>query len=539
MAGHERVKREKGMRRDAMRRMWRLLFVDFLCLMVNVALFHDLVGAFLRSLVACEMPLPHSASATPGSGWECVKGASYDDSSGQCWAEPPGSRYWSQSAKCASKAYVMNRSVTLHAELGVAGHIASILAIIFLGPLVDSWGRKPIMLLGLLGAFARNVLYVSVEGADSGSQLPLLMAGAVISHLTNAFSTAVNAMVSDLSRPDVQGRGAAFATKGMVQNVATLCGFSLGYMVLKLHLTSYRAVMGGCAAVSLLAFLIAAAVLKDTVADSRTESYELDEDSANSDEEYEPLQLDGAAVFLSSDEEELESSGGIVACCLHSADQVLGTFVIFWQEKFLRQFIGLSLLLAMAYPAHAMAHLLLMNQLDYSPEASSLTGVLHPIFGAMGAFLASSLSHRWGSYATFGGALLCEAMALTLLGLCGPFADSLGDVLFWSATAALGISGGVSHAMGHALVSVRVGDDVQGRLFAFLHIVALFGSTVGEAIASAYLYDADWTGWAAGATFFSAAALVCLGALWLAVAYYRVVRPARKRMSFAHLDDVE
>lgn len=431
----------------------------------------------------------------------------------------------------------MNRSVTLYAELGAAGHISSIIAIVFLGPLVDTWGRKPIMLLGLLGTFSRAVLYMT--GASfvgrTTELMALLAAGAIVAHLTNAFSTAVNAMVADLSRPDLQGRSAAFAAKGVAQNLAQLSGFVLGYFVLKLHLTSYSVVMAACAFTSLGVLLLAFVVLKDTTQEGRTEICKVEADDADT-YAYTPLQARDLITFFSDSESSDEDTRGTATeFCQDSLNQFLGTFVIFWQDPFLRQFIGIELILALASPTHHLAQLVLMNQLDYSPEASSLLGIMRPIFGALGAFFAASSGYRLGSYASFGGALLLEAVALSFIGLCGPFLDSA-EGLFWSAVVLSGISHGMIHALGHSLMSVRVGDEVQGRLFAFHHIVVLVGSTIGEGVFSAYLYDADWTGWASGASFFVGATIIGLSAIWLTEIYWCVIRPHRRLAAFTPVD---
>eukprot|EP00930_Biecheleria_cincta_P030466 TRINITY_DN21104_c0_g1_i4.p1 TRINITY_DN21104_c0_g1~~TRINITY_DN21104_c0_g1_i4.p1 ORF type:complete len:322 (+),score=45.31 TRINITY_DN21104_c0_g1_i4:35-1000(+) len=252
------VRRESsGAKREAMKRMPRVLLVTFLFMGAN-DLTADLGNSFQRSLVGCAQL--HAIDGVCPVGSEMLE----DSEKAQvCEPLPRGDVNWSGSGRCADKKYVMNTGVKLSGKLILVDGIMGLVAIVFLGALIDSWGRKPVCIIALFGSLCRVAIWL-VAPSLRPHELNAVIAGEVFSSGSNAFGPAVKAMAADLSPPNEEARAAAFAALELVKSISVLLSFGLGYFILELDLEDYHAVWASSAVYSLIAIFVAVLCVQET-----------------------------------------------------------------------------------------------------------------------------------------------------------------------------------------------------------------------------------------------------------------------------------
>eukprot|EP00930_Biecheleria_cincta_P060412 TRINITY_DN46078_c0_g1_i1.p1 TRINITY_DN46078_c0_g1~~TRINITY_DN46078_c0_g1_i1.p1 ORF type:complete len:516 (+),score=89.32 TRINITY_DN46078_c0_g1_i1:49-1596(+) len=470
-----------GLKREAARRMWRLLLVCFLYAAGYMSIFIDLENAFVMSLIPCPEPIPNPT---------CPLGSSL--AGDHCEAEPPGSPNWSLSVHCADKHTVMNEARAVMANMGTLTKICGIFSILVLGPLVDILGRKPIMLVGLIGCLLKSGVQ-EIASRMVGmfvEQKTMLLAGSAIGGFTGSFSTALRAMAADLSGRRAEERAAAFASISFVISFGMGLGFIAGYFVLKMNLTNYQPVWLSSFFMSIFTIACACCLLKETRDTDRIQ-----------------------------DARDSESDSDI-ECSAHLGlrARIMETFSIFkdfLEDRVLGQLILLSTVLAMCSPAEHLSSQVLMGPLGYSQAAASLSNMVAPMVIAAGSATSGVAVRKFGQFRAFALSLVLQALGMLLTGLCMPF-EGARETLFWSGTFIDRFSFGVHLPVAQTILSVRVEQAKQGTLFAVVHLVEMVSGMLGLQIFVKHLYNSDWTGWKAGTAFFVAAVVDCFCLLWLA-----------------------
>lgn len=486
------VGKVRGAKRDAVRRMWRLLVIASLHALVNMSLFFDLENAFLMSLVSCPSPSPIQHDDGSNS---CPLGSYFMDE--HCEPEPRSSPKWSFSQHCASKHIVLNQGKNLMADNGMVGHVCMFIAVLLLGPLIDTWGRKPVIILALCGCAAKSTLqlvasYMSTHKiAQFRTHRNIILVAIAIGSLTNNILPAARAMTADLASPGANGRAAAFATLGFVIEATIVIGFSGGFFILEASLTDYTWIWLGGAIAGVCIAALAYILLKETSVDQR-----LPEGPESSSE--------------SSDDAECSAPP------LERLRATCSIFQDFMRDCVLGQMILLTFLISVTGPAEMLSRQLLIAYLGYSQAEASLMGVVLPAIMAVGNGLAGRCVRTFGMFGTFGLSLFLNVFGLLFTGLCLPFADYQ-HLLFWSGQTLFCLGSGLRGPVTQVILSVRVGLDKQGMLFSLMHLVQILGAMLGLPIFVKRLFNTDWTGWQAGTAYFVAAALTFVCVPWLVV----------------------
>lgn len=462
-------------------RMWRLLLVIFISF-VSFSLFYDIENAFLMSLVTCPEPFPD------GSG-RCPKGAFFEE--GRCKAWPPSSRDWSFSMHCASKHQVLNAGRQMLANVHSMMHIGRLFAIIVLGHLVDTWGRKQVLLLGLSAFCMKSGMqWLATRLADqSALQSNIIIAAILIANMLDNKLPAANAMTADLAGSDEAGRTVAFTILWFVVYASVAVGFGVGFLILRMNLPSYDNVWLICTSASALFLPVFAIILKNPA-------------------------ITGQAV----NERSAPNSGSDsqTECFAGFCMKVRATCSVYskhLRDPILRQLLLLFGFLEFTRPADHLEKQLLLGPLGYSQSTASLSAVVHPATAALGNAFSGILSGSLGLFCTLGASTTLHSLSMILVGLCVPV-QAARQELFWSGNLIGSLSQGMLRPIMHSVLSVRVAQDEQGRLFALLMVMEQIGSLVGVQVFAKRLYNAEWTGWQAGAAFFLAALLGLFGVLW-------------------------
>ena len=111
----------------AFQHSWRLIVIASFFSIINW-IESDLFGAFVRSTIHCN----NSTNTT---------------------IYPPNSGNWSGSTFCHSKKIVLQQATEIAGEMVAVNNILGICATLVVGSYIDTFGRKPLMLLTFLGFF--------------------------------------------------------------------------------------------------------------------------------------------------------------------------------------------------------------------------------------------------------------------------------------------------------------------------------------------------------------------------------------------------
>lgn len=493
------VAKVKSRKREAIWRMRRLVAVSFCYFVLEVGIFHNLCGGFTRTTIVCETPEPQAG--------KCPKGSTFVHESDKCAADPPTSKTWSLSPKCAQKEEVINGAKEIAGHLGLVKHLGMILAVIFLGPLVDTWGRKQVMMVSLTGGVVREICFLLASIASR--PLPFILGGEAAFSTVNAYGVGMKAMATDLSPPETEARSVAFAALHMVFESAELTGFIMGYFLLKAHLTNYTPVFLVTFLCDVCIWLFAFTFLKA---------------NARPPAEKAPGEEVGLADKDDSEEEEEEEAPQHRNCALQALQDMLGIFKVVCKDRALQSLCVLVIFHTVSATGLGMTGLMLIAILGYSPEDVSMLGILVPCVATLGASLAPKLVHRTNAHVSLGTSMSISCLAMIMIGVAAKIRHGLvPGVLVWTAAALAGLARGLFGGTYPAMVSVRVKAGVQGRLFAFIHVCEYLAWAICSEVSHEYLFDAKWRGWKAGTVFF-----VCAGLLMVGLSYLYTIAPSRK-----------
>lgn len=470
-------------------RLWRPLTAVFFYWIMQWER-SDLTGAFLRSRVACPTPVPNPETGL------CPRGSVLVSGKG-CTALPPGSHDWSGSSHCANKFLVVQRGMAIGGQMSSFNTVCQLFAQVFVGSmLVDTWGRKPVMLMGLGGSTVCTILFFLSCYLDDHVYLRAMFTGVALFSLTNAFPAAVLAMASDLSSTFVQ-RGISYTAIFVVQHLGILSAFVGGYFILALDLTDYKYVwwIFMCFCVTVVG--LAALVLRETL------SREWCLPVKKAPEAKAPLQEAGAAYRLVARDDFLPCSLALTFLgnlAMTGAINITGGYAI--------SVVGLT------------------------QAVASLAGVFQPAAMVCGSSVSTWLYTHYGPFPTYFVGLSFVVLGYVITGLAASF-HSAAESLFWAGWVAVGLGWGMAMPSHSAFNSQRVPDkNDHGKLFAAVNFVAAVGATIGSIIWTNYVFRRDLVEtWMGGAGYFLSA-IVTLGvAIGYAVLWLTVIRPEEGRAS--------
>lgn len=477
----------------------------------------DPFNAFVNSMISC--PRPEAPNCSIGSRWvepENLDSVSLDlpeDSllnenvtkNGICVAVDKYHSAWSLSDKCMDKDEVLQRTTRINGINGWVACFFGLFAVFIAGQAIDVVGRKPVLMLFLSSNIVvKAILFASTFMTYAGFALALSIQNIIEVAFAAGVEPALNSMITDYSRGNEELRGDGFAALGVIMHAADVFAFFAGYPVLKLHMTDYAWFWGPLIVVSLIAF-----VLFNYIPCSKLE---------------ETLDKSNDFGTFSEEDEDEEREWGDKSCprkvchvCKVLFRESIAGFHLVATDPFLAQLILLNALVGQAIGGSwNLAGTYLLGW-GYEQANASLARPAWHIGLMIGAALSSPIIRCLGTRATFAVGLILLALGFGACGMGGPLATEA-EKLFWCGTVGLGSIGqGLLIPSFNSLISVRVNDAEQGKMFSFVIVInTLCGLAIGQLWPQKF-YDARSSGWRKGLPWLASMAVFVVMLLWFLV----------------------
>jgi len=380
---------------------------------------------------------------------------------GECVAIPNTNQSWSMSPNC------MDQGVVIFSAYQVIGSVVSfstagaMLATLFFGAaFIDSWGRKPMMLISFLAQILNTItnMVVTYSGLDIRSPLVFgfISFGALCASCLNTFAGAAGAMTVDGTPPDSTERSTRLVVFSVLRSLATVFNVAVTYVVLVVRLESYAALWPVYCAVLCCQLLLASCLLVET----------------------KPIMPEAATK---------------PTCCQVVRREILAMFEICTADNRLHAGIWCA---AVGGSMFGVSLSMASNWVTLVLGLDAATASLGGAWGSLWTIVGSGLS---GPICIKCGQLKCLyiAQCLTILGFAAiPWGailpQTLANVAFWVGVGpglAMGI--GLSGPAFLSLTSSRVAPENQGKFFSGLTLVTLFLSTVLMYLWTQFLIDPE------------------------------------------------
>jgi MFS family permease len=202
----------------------------------------DIGVAFLRTIYHC----PHSSGETPA---------------------PRYSSDWSGSEYCYDKDETLNYAQSLQGKLQAVSSFITILATVFIAPYADTWGRKPLMLLALIGFTLSFVLFFLTRYMvpQSGGQIMAIFGAFSVNSIVNCYTPAAVAMVTDLSPKVDEVRVVFLSVYNISFSFGLFSALAVGYYVLTLDLYDYSVLFATMIVIGVSSVILAHFLLEETL----------------------------------------------------------------------------------------------------------------------------------------------------------------------------------------------------------------------------------------------------------------------------------
>uniref|UniRef100_A0A7S1PUF9 Major facilitator superfamily (MFS) profile domain-containing protein n=1 Tax=Alexandrium catenella TaxID=2925 RepID=A0A7S1PUF9_ALECA len=377
---------------------------------------------------------------------------------------------------------------------------------IFAGPLLDIWGRKPVLQLAVAGCLAELSCYLGAAYTYSdrglGSELHWLLPAGFFTGMTDALDPAATSMVADLSAPTADGRSAALSLFMVTRHISHMLGILGSSQIMRLHLGDYNLVwVSGLIFTTGLLFT-ASFLLRETLAE--------DESNSNGC---------GGAVILAVSHR--PTCGSCPPVCRPICTKFAEAFRFIWLDRFLLHFLLLRFTLAAGGAiTHAVVEPFLVGHLGYPMHIAALGAGIFPCTMALGSGLYWVFAPRCGPFAMYGGGILMVGLGFGLCGLAGP-CSRFADAAFWGGLVFAAFGNGMIDPTTYVITSLRADPCTVGVVFTLLHALGTFGSIVGQLLTTQILFDAQAQGWAASLPLFISSATMFLSLAWFVWAYTR------------------
>jgi len=406
--------------------------------MVSLVLFkvgqwteYDLMGAFYRSLVVCDEPIPQGESS------ECPRG-SYNDN-GVCKPVPKESPTWSGSEHCYDQSITFEQAIALGGQITMVNVLFGVFGNAIVGTMfIDSWGRKPMMIIAFCGFLFTSVMF-SLACMTSHTLTPTnklyLVLGAVVASVFNCFSAASTAMAVDGTPPNSSERNSSLVKMNVAGTAGTITGFVGGFFILASTLTDYTQVWQGVCVMITIFIFINIAILRET----------------------KPAPKEAADILEAYSEQK--------ACGKVCHSLCLG-YRIIRADPILRRCLMIDATQAgFWFAADVLCRPWAIYIAGHSPAIASLTGIVMPLFIILGSFSSTCFERLMGQWwAWFFGMSLCIiGMAITTVG--GYYEPDIAAPLYWIGNCVVqGYGLGVAIPPSRAILTSRVEDQHQGKV---------------------------------------------------------------------------
>ena len=132
---------------------------------------------------------------------------------------PRGQNDWSGSAHCFDQGFVVKTGTSLGGIVATSFSTGNLLANFCSGTvLIDTWGRKPVMVLGLLSLGLMAGMYAFSCSQTFSAQRIIVCVVAFVAAFFNTFEAASGAMAADKSEADDVRRSVAMT---LIKNIYT------------------------------------------------------------------------------------------------------------------------------------------------------------------------------------------------------------------------------------------------------------------------------------------------------------------------------
>lgn len=438
----------------------------------------DLFAGFIRSLVSCATPVPDSAG-------HCPVGSTY--STGACLPVPSKQVGWSGSGSCADRQFVVGRGVAIGGQTSAVGRVCQLLGTYLIAPVLDSRGRKPIIVLSFVGwVISMFLFWVSCFFESFVLQLLILFVATIIGAVTNIFNPASQAMVADLTTEEERGTMLSALTAS--KTAGLFCAFTAGFFVLSEEVENYRDVWLVVLLVSVVALALTACL---------EESFET------------TVQHDGEGDHTRAPRRTL------------SLEESVDLLRLLIGDRFLVNFMCIQVLVCAAlFGGSSITFGFGMTFLGWSQAKVSIVGVVLPPLLMVGYWIATRAMARVGPHVTFavGLGFFVVSFICTFLVTVVP---ACAEALFWLGVLFRGLSYGLASPASDTILSLRAGAQLQGRIFSWNGMFQTLGSLVGMLIWTNVLWRNGAQGWHAGVPWFVSTLVSALSLVWFCMLHWQ------------------
>ncbi|CAJ1392445.1 unnamed protein product [Effrenium voratum] len=352
---------------------------------------------------------------------------------------------WSLSGKCMDKDEVLSKTTRINGLNGWIAAFFSLFAVFIAGQVVDTVGRRPVLICFLSSNIVVKVLLLVSCYLPYGPFFAILVLQNVIEvAFASGVEPALNSMIADRSRGNEDLRGDGFAALGMVMHAADVLAFLAGYPVLKLHLENYTVFWGPLIVVSIVAYIIFNCIPCSTLPETLHEVVDMSEAAEEDEEEEDSVQ---------------ESFCGTAERCFRAlcSETILG-FKMVLSDPYLAQFLVIwALILVSMSGSWNLATQYLLG-LGYEQANASLARPAWQLSLVLGAAISPHFIRNCSATGAFILALVMMAVGFFWCGTGGHDLEHA-ELFFWGGTIVLGGVGfGILSPCFSAIISVRVSD---------------------------------------------------------------------------------
>ena len=469
---------------------WRLIVIAISFAIINW-IESDLFGAFVRSTIHC----------------------TNNNATNTTIIYPPNSGNWSGSNFCHSKKIVLQQATEISGQMVAVNNVLGICATLVVGSYIDTFGRKPLMLLTFLGFFLCGGLLFLYGVLGHSSSRSILFIALGITKVLGTFPLASQAMLADMTTRDETERGFTFMWLSMGGGLGTLIGFTGGFFVLQLCLTNYQNVWLFFTIASGLVGILAYCLLTETLKEATPAVNGRMIDHAT------------AAVYGTEEEnnqfdKQEKDDDQIEDVTSGPAALVRGCRLI-CRDTFLLSFLGVSFVANTGLVgAISIVTSFLIGKGKgwvYPQATASLVGVFMPgmsflSYAFSGAFLIPWLGTKGVNML----GLVTVGIGFSIIGFVPTSAN-----WFWIGWEIAAAGLGMLQPTMTAIISVRIKNRDQGKVLCLIGVLFGAAASVGGLVWTNYLYDSQAKGIHAGTPFLISAICVFSSFVLLGISWWK------------------
>lgn len=470
----------------------------------------DPFNAYVNSNISCPRPKPPCPVGSHWIGPDSFKNASTIPASfneldapisheGICMPNDRFDDAWSLSAKCMEKDVVLGKTTRINGLNGWIAAFFGLFAVFVAGQLIDTTGRRPVLIAFLSSNIVvKALLFVSCFVPYNVFVVFLFLQNVIEVAFAAGVEPALNSMIADRSRGNEDIRGDGFAALGVIMHLSDVLAFLAGYPVLRLHLTDYSIFWGPLTLVSIIAYIVFNFVPCSALSETLPQS---DPELADEDE---------------TDDEEPAGSK-VKQCFSILCSETIAGFKMVWADPFLMQFLVIWAITTMAMTGSWNLSTQYLLGLGYEQANASLARPAWHLALVCGAAMSPCVIRHLNATGAYNLALLMMAVGFFW---CGSGGHDLqhASLFFWVGTVVFGgIGVGILMPSFNAVISIRVSDKEQGKLFSLVIVLnTICGLAFGQFWPQLF-YKPEAADWMKGLPWIASAMVFLLLFIWISL----------------------